>query len=379
MKVPLLDLRFQNEPIRDQLLEKITKIVDSCRYILGPEVEEFEKEIANYCEAKYAIGVSSGSDALLVSLMALDVGHGDIVITSNYSFFATAGVIARLSATPVFIDVEEDTFNIDPEKLKEWFEKNSDKIKKVKAIIVVHLFGQCCKMDEVLDIASEYGIPVIEDAAQSIGARYPSKYGIRRAGSIGLIGCFSFFPSKNLGCMGDGGLVTTNDGDLADKIKKLRNHGAHPKYYHTMVGGNFRLDEIQAGILRIKLKKLDEWHRIRQENAKYYNEKFKNSCIRTPAVVYDFSFHIFNQYAIVVPDRRDELKDYLLNNKIGCEIYYPIPFHLQECFKYLGYREGDFPVSEYLAKHSLAIPIFPGLTREQQNYIVEKIYEFYDN
>jgi len=379
MKVPLLDLRFQNEPIRDQLLEKITKIVDSCRYILGPEVEEFEKEIANYCEAKYAIGVSSGSDALLVSLMALDVGHGDIVITSNYSFFATAGVIARLSATPVFIDVEEDTFNIDPEKLKEWFEKNSDKIKKVKAIIVVHLFGQCCKMDEVLDIASEYGIPVIEDAAQSIGARYPSKYGIRRAGSIGLIGCFSFFPSKNLGCMGDGGLVTTNDGDLADKIKKLRNHGAHPKYYHTMVGGNFRLDEIQAGILRIKLKKLDEWHRIRQENAKYYNEKFKNSCIRTPAVVYDFSFHIFNQYAIVVPDRRDELKDYLLNNKIGCEIYYPIPFHLQECFKYLGYREGDFPVSEYLAKHSLAIPIFPGLIREQQNYIVEKIYEFYDN
>ncbi|MBO8131552.1 MAG: DegT/DnrJ/EryC1/StrS family aminotransferase [Candidatus Marinimicrobia bacterium] len=379
MKVPLLDLRFQNEPIRDQLLEKITKIVDSCRYILGPEVEEFEKEIANYCEAKYAIGVSSGSDALLVSLMALDVGHGDIVITSNYSFFATAGVIARLSATPVFIDVEKDTFNIDPEKLKEWFEKNSDKIKKVKAIIVVHLFGQCCKMDEVLDIASEYGIPVIEDAAQSIGARYPSKYGIRRAGSIGLIGCFSFFPSKNLGCMGDGGLVTTNDGDLADRIKKLRNHGAHPKYYHTMVGGNFRLDEIQAGILRIKLKKLDEWHRIRQENAKYYNEKFKNSCIRTPTVVYDFSFHIFNQYVIVVPDRRDELKDYLLNNKIGCEIYYPIPFHLQECFKYLGYREGDFPVSEYLAKHSLAIPIFPGLTREQQNYIVEKIYEFYDN
>lgn len=378
VKVPLLDLRFQLEGIRDEILKAIEDVVDSTRYIMGPNVSKLEEQIAEYCQTDYAIGVSSGTDALLASLMALGVGNGDVVITTPYSFFATAGAIVRLSATPVFVDIDRKTFNLSPNSLDEWFRKNQKKVKKVKAVIAVHLFGQCADMDRILEIAGRYGVPVIEDAAQAIGARYPSKSGVKKAGSMGIAGCFSFFPSKNLGCMGDGGMITTRDAFLADKIRKIRNHGAYPKYYHSIVGGNFRLDEIQAAILLVKLKKLEEWHKARQKNAEYYNRKFENTLIETPSVAYDFDCHIFNQYVILVPEKRDELRKFLLESGIGCEIYYPVPFHLQECFRYLGYKKGDFPISEFVAERSLAIPVFPGLTEEQQNYVVDKILEFFN-
>lgn len=378
MKVPLLDLKFQLEGIRDEILRAVEEVIDSTRYIMGPNVSRLEEQIAEYCQTDYAIGVSSGTDALLASLMALEVGGGDIVVTTPYSFFATAGVIARLSATPVFVDIDERTFNLSPDNLEEWFRENQNMVRKVKVVIVVHLFGQCADMDRIMEIAGRYNIPVLEDAAQSIGAKYPSKRGVKKAGSMGIAGCFSFFPSKNLGCMGDGGMVTTNDSTLAEKIRRLRNHGAYPKYYHSMVGGNFRLDEIQAAILLVKLKKLEEWHKARRENAEYYNKRFEGTPIKTPEVVYGLEYHIFNQYVILVPERRDELRKFLGENDIGCEVYYPVPFHLQECFGYLGYKRGDFPVSEFVAEHSLAIPVFPGLTREQQDYVVEKILEFYN-
>jgi len=354
VKVPLLDLRFQLEGIRDEILKAIEDVVDSTRYIMGSNVSKLEEQIAEYCQTDYAIGVSSGTDALLASLMALGVGNGDVVIT-----------------TP-------KTFNLSPNSLDEWFRKNQKEVKKVKAVIAVHLFGQCADMDRILEIAGRYGVPVIEDAAQAIGARYPSKSGVKKAGSMGIAGCFSFFPSKNLGCMGDGGMITTRDASLADKIRRIRNHGAYPKYYHSIVGGNFRLDEIQAAILLVKLKKLEEWHKARQKNAEYYNRKFENTLIETPSVAYDFDCHIFNQYVILVPEKRDELRKFLLESGIGCEVYYPVPFHLQECFRYLGYKKGDFPISEFVAEHSLAIPVFPGLTEEQQNYVVDKILEFFN-
>ena len=377
MKVPLLDLKAQLTTIRSEMLNAITAVLDSTQYIMGPPVADLEKKIADYCGVQFAVGVSSGTDALLVALMALEVKPGDLVITTPYSFFATAGVIARLGARPVFVDIDPRTFNLNPEHLHDWFIKNSRQIKKVKAIIPVHLYGQCADLDPILEIAGKYNIPVVEDAAQAIGASYPSKNGIKKAGSMGKMGCFSFFPSKNLGGIGDGGMVVTDDSALTEKLIKLRNHGSHQKYYHSLIGGNFRLDTIQAAALLVKLPHLKSWHLARQKHAEYYDKAFSNSVIKAPYVAYQRSYHIYNQYVILVPDKRNELRQYLADNEIGSEIYYPVPFHLQECFKYLGYNSGDFPHSEYAASHSLALPIYPELTEEMQAYVVEKVLKFY--
>ena len=378
MKVPLLDLSAQLEMIERDVKDAVNGVIDSSRYIMGPKVVELEERIAEYAGARYATGVSSGTDALLISLMALDVGPGDIVITTPFSFFATAGVIARLGAIPAFVDIDPDTYNLSPVALREWFERETEKIDKVKAIVPVHLYGQCADMDPILEIAGEFDIPVVEDAAQAIGARYPSRNGELKAGSMGTLGCFSFFPSKNLGAMGDGGMVVTNDPGLDEKLKKLRNHGAKPKYYHALIGGNFRLDPIQAAILLVKLPHLDTWHKMRQKNAARYDEDLNVGGIKKPSITYKREFHIYNQYVISVTEKRDELRKFLTENKIGTEIYYPVPFHEQECFQYLGYKSGDFPNSEYAAKHTIALPIYPELTIEMQDYVIEKIGEFYE-
>ncbi len=373
MKVPLLDLNAQLQTIEKDVKAAVNEVIDSTRYIMGPKVEELEAKIAEYAGAKYATGVSSGTDALLVSLMALNIGPGDIVITAPFSFFATAGVIARLGATPAFVDIDPDTYNLSPDALRHWFGTNKGKIDKVKAIIPVHLYGQCADMDPILEIAGEYNIPVVEDAAQAIGARYPSKTGTKKAGTMGTMGCFSFFPSKNLGAMGDGGMVVTNDAGINEKLNKLRNHGAKPKYYHALIGGNFRLDPIQAAILLVKLPHLDKWHLMRQENAAYYDRNLNIEGVKNPTVTYKREFHIYNQYVISVMEQRDELKKFLTENNIGTEIYYPVPFHKQECFRYLGYKSGDFPNSEYAAVHTIALPIYPELRIEMQDYVIEKI------
>ena len=373
MKVLLLDLNAQLKTIEKEVKAAVNDVIDSTRYIMGPKVEELEAKIAEYAGAKYATGVSSGTDALLISLMALDVGSGDIVITTPFSFFATAGVIARLGANPAFVDIDPDTYNLSPDALRKWFESETEKRDKIKAIIPAHLYGQCANMNPILEIAGRYRIPVIEDAAQAIGARYPSKTGTKKAGSMGTLGCFSFFPSKNLGAMGDGGMVVTNDANIDEKLKKLRNHGAKPKYYHALIGGNFRLDPIQAAILLVKLPHLDKWHTMRQENAAYYDESLNVKGIKKPLVAYKREFHIYNQYVISVMDQRDELRKFLTENSIGTEIYYPVPFHEQECFQYLDYKSGDFPNSEYAATHTIALPIYPELTTEMQDYVIEKI------
>ncbi len=377
MEVPLLDLKAQLDLIRDEVKKAIDHVIESRQYIMGPQVAEFEKTIAAYCGSTFGVGVSSGTDALLISLMALELQTDDLVITTPYSFFATAGVVARLRAVPVFIDIQQDTYNIDPQKLEEWFRTNPKKMARVKAIIPVHLYGQCADMDPLLDSADEFEIPVIEDAAQAIGAQYPSSSGIKKAGAIGTLGCFSFFPSKNLGAMGDGGMVVTNDETLAGKLIKLRNHGASPKYHHALIGGNFRLDTIQAAILLVKYKHLETWHRKRQGNAAYYDTHLNVDGIRKPAIAYKREYHIYNQYVISVPDKRDDLCAFLKEKKIGHEVYYPVPFHEQTCFQYLGYRRGDFPNSELAAAHTLALPIYPELTREMQDYVIEAIKKFF--
>jgi len=374
MKVPLLDLSAQLRAIEKEVKAAVNGVIDSTRYIMGPKVVELEERIAEYVGAGYATGVSSGTDALLISLMALDVGPGDIVVTTPFSFFATAGVIARLGATPAFVDIDPDTYNLSPVALREWFEREEEKRDRVKAIIPVHLYGQCADMDPILEIAEEFDVPVVEDAAQAIGARYPSEKGELKAGTMGTLGCFSFFPSKNLGAMGDGGMVVTNDPALDDKLKKLRNHGAKPKYYHALIGGNFRLDPIQAAVLLVKLPHLDAWHKMRQKNAAYYNKRLATDAgIKRPVIAYKREYHIYNQYVVSVPDRRDELRDFLKDNDIGTEVYYPVPFHEQECFEYLGYTAGDFPCSEYASKHTIALPIYPELTEEMLEYVVGKI------
>ncbi len=376
MAVPLLDLKAQLKTIEPELKQAVMEVIDSTRYIGGPQIDELEAKIADYVGAKHGIGVTSGTDALLVAMMALGIGPGDIVLTPTYSFFATAGVVARLNATPAFIDVDPDTYNICPNALRAWFEREKDKRDRVKAIVPVHLYGQCADMDPILDIAREYGIPVIEDAAQAIGSKYPSKSGVKGAGSMGTIGSFSFFPSKNLGCVGDGGMVVTSDAALAERIGFLRNHGANPKYYHKMIGGNFRLDPIQAAVLLVKLPHLDKWHQARRDNAAYYDERLQLPGVKLPKVAYQREYHIYNQYVISVKDR-DGLRARMTEAKIGTEIYYPVPFHLQECFKDLGYRKGDFPNSEYAADHTLALPIYAELTTEQKDEVISQIRAFH--
>ncbi len=384
MKVPLLDLHPPLKDLRDEIVEAVTRVIDSTQYIMGPEIDELEKEIAEYCGTKDAVGVSSGTDALLISLMVLDVGPGDIVLTTNFSFFATAGVVARLNATPVFVDIDPETFNIDPEQLRFTLnEMDEERRKRVKALIPVHLYGQCANMDEILKIAETFNIPVIEDCAQAIGAECEINGKIRCAGSMGEFGCFSFFPSKNLGGIGDGGIVTVNKPKLSELLRLKRVHGAERSYYHRMIGGNFRLDPIQATVIRIKLNHLNGWHQQRQKNAQYYSMLFAeselNEKIRTPSIMHPKTMqnhHIFNQY-VIRTERRDELQSFLESQGISSGVYYPIPFHLQECFKFMGGNKGDFPVSESAAKEVLALPVYPGITAGMQERVVEQIKAFH--
>ncbi len=367
--VPLLDLKAQYGPIRDEIRAKVDEVMDNQAFILGAEVKAFEEECAAYCGARHAVGVSSGTDALIVALMALGVGPGDEVITSPFTFFATAGSITRLGARPVFVDIETDTINIDPGAIE------AALTAKTKAIMPVHIFGQCVDMDRVNAIAEKHNLGVIEDAAQAIGSEYKG----RRAGSLGTVGCFSFFPSKNLGGFGDGGMVTVNDDALAETIALLRVHGAPAGYLHGMVGGNFRLDALQAAVLRIKLKHLDGWTDGRRRNADDYRRRCEaagltSDEIKLPVEVMDR--HIYNQFVIRATDR-DGLRNHLTELKIGNAIYYPLPLHLQECFAFLGYSEGDFPVSEAAAKEVLALPVYNELTGEQRACVVDGIRSFY--
>ncbi len=369
--VPLLDLKAQYATIRRQIEPVLKDVVESQYFILGPKVKELEGKIAAYSQCSHAIGVSSGTDALLIALMAIDLKPGDEVITTPFSFFATAGVIARLNAKPVFVDIQEDTYNLDPSKIEAAI---SD---KTKAIIPVHLFGQMAEMDPIMEIANKHKLFVIEDAAQAIGSEDEKG---RRAGSVGHMGCFSFFPSKNLGGFGDAGMVVTNDEGLANKLIKLRVHGSEPKYYHQIVGGNFRIDALQAAILSIKLDYLDQWTESRQKNAREYIEKFKENGLEKdlglPGLKKGYR-HIYNQF-VLRSSKRDDLIKHLRDHNIGCEIYYPITVSDQECFAYLNYKKGDFPVSEKAAEEVLAIPIYPELTQAQKSYIVETITGFYD-
>jgi dTDP-4-amino-4,6-dideoxygalactose transaminase len=385
MKVPLLDLKAQYETLKDELEDALLRVARSQMMILGPETEKLEKTLAEYCGVKHAVGVSSGTDALLMALMALDIKPGDEVILPTYSFFATAGVVWRLNAVPVFVDSEWDSFNINPTKIEEKITN------KTKAILPVHLYGQCADMDTINAIAQKYNIPVIEDAAQAIGSQYKDG---RRAGAIGLIGCFSFYPSKNLGAFGDGGFVTTNDDAMGIKLRQMRNHGMEPKYYHKFVGGNFRIDAIQAAVLNVKFTKLAEWHAARRKNAELYNSLFvenklaegtgvlnfdNNNKVLLPKAVFADSGatdnHIYNQY-IIRTQKRDELKAFLWDNEIGTDVYYPVPFHRQECFASLGLNDSDYPVANTFAAETLALPVYPEMTTGQISYVVEKIREF---
>jgi dTDP-4-amino-4,6-dideoxygalactose transaminase len=377
MAVPLLDLKAHHEPLHKEIMAALEQAFRSQAFILGPDVAKLEERVASYSQTRYGIGVSSGTDALLLALMAIGVGPGDEVITTPYSFFATAGAVARLGAKPVFVDIDPKTYNMDPGKIEKAVTP------RTKAMIPVHLYGQCADMAPIMDVAKTRQLKVIEDAAQAIGAEYRDG---RRAGSMGTVGCLSFFPSKNLGALGDGGMIVTNDGELAERMKILRVHGGKPKYYHKMIGGNFRLDTIQAAVLNVKLNYLDEWTRRRQENARHYEALFQQSGllekgrVRLPDADYRASgvkhYHIYNQF-VLRAERRDDLMAHLKQKGIGSEIYYPVPFHLQGCFRYLGHKEGDFPESERAAKETVAIPIYPELTPPQQREVVEAIAAFY--
>ncbi len=368
--VPLLDLRAQYAAIRDEAQEAMNRVVASQYFILGPEVEGFEKDIAQYCGTDHAVGVSSGTDALLVCLMALGVSEGDEVITPSFTFFATAGSILRMGARPVFVDIQPDTFNMDPDRIE------AAVTPKTKAIMPVHLFGQCVDMEPVLSLAEKHGLTVIEDAAQAIGAEYKG----RRAGSLGTVGCFSFFPSKNLGAFGDGGMVTTNDGALADTIRVLRNQGAKTKYHHTHLGGNFRLDALQAAVLRVKLAYLESWTERRRENAAFYTQRLEelgiaDSLVTPPPIVHER--HVFNQYVIRARER-DKLREFLAANNVGTEMYYPRSMHVQEAVMERVSAHGQFPVSNTASKEVLALPIYPELTLEQKEHVCSTIGMFYE-
>ena len=381
MKVPLLDLKAQYATIREEMREAVDRVLESQQFIMGPEVPALEKAVADYVGARHGIGMSSGTDALLAALMAYDVGPGDRVMTPAYSFFATAGVISRLHAVPVLVDIDPASYNVSAGALERaWAGLDRTIQRRVKAVVPVHLYGQCADMEGILDLAGRANIPVIEDAAQSIGTVYKDG---RFAGTLGPIGCFSFFPSKNLGGIGDGGMVVTSDDALAERLRLLRNHGAKPKYYHRIVGGNFRLDTIQAAALLVKLRHLDAWHDARQKHADLYRELFRQAglvgTVGLPEVVNPtpgVRSHIYNQFVIRTP-RRDALREFLTAGGIGTEVYYPVPFHLQECFRDLGYKVGDFPESERAARETLALPVYPELTPEQQASVVEQIKIFH--
>jgi dTDP-4-amino-4,6-dideoxygalactose transaminase len=368
MRVPLLDLQAQNGPLRDEILAAIARVCDSQRFIMGPEIDALENELSRALGVPYAVAVSSGTDAVLLALMALGIAPGDEVVTSTYSFFATAGSVARVGARPVLVDIDPATFNIDPAALSRAITP------RTRAIMPVHLFGLSADMDPILDEASRSGIAVIEDAAQAIGATYKA----RRVGALGAVGCFSFFPSKNLGAFGDAGLLTTRDREVAERARMLRNHGMQPKYHHHLVGGNFRMDALQAAVLRVKAPHLEAWTEARRLNAGRYRRLFADAGLEGRIVLpYEAPGcrHIFNQYVIRTAER-DQLKQHLESRGIGSEIYYPVPFHMQPCFAGLGYHAGEFPHAERAAAESLAIPIYGELTLGQQRSVVDAIAEF---
>lgn len=387
MNVPLLDLKAQYHTLKNELDEAILRVAESQYFIMGPDVAELEKNMCEFLDAKKAVGVSSGTDALLLALMALDIKPGDEVIVPTYSFFATAGVVARLNATPVFVDADPVTYNIDPKKIEEKITP------KTKAIIPVHLYGQSADMAPIMEIAKAHNIKVVEDGAQAISVQYKDG---RKVGTIGDIGCYSFFPSKNLGGYGDGGLVVTMDEELGERLRIMRVHGGKPKYYHKVIGGNFRLDAIQAAVLNVKLPHLDSWSQQRRVNADLYTNMFidaglaektgvtdydSNNTVLLPKAVYKDSgfqnYHIYNQYVLRVGQKRDELRQFLTENGVGNEVYYPVPFHRQECFAYLNNNDSDFPVSNAAAEESIALPVYPELSTEQIEYVVSKVKEFF--
>ncbi len=385
MQVPLLDLKLQYEPLAAEMQAVIAKVCASQHFILGPAVKALEASLAAYSQCRFGIGVSSGTDALLLALMALGIGTGDAVITSPFTFFATAGTIARTGATPLFCDIDPTTFNLSPTAVQAYIDQKcerrgdelfSRKGERIKAIMPVHLYGQMADMPALMDIAQSNGLRVIEDAAQAIGAD-DSKG--RRACSYGDVGCLSFFPTKNLGAFGDAGMCVANDPALSEKLDILRVHGGKPKYFHSLIGGNFRLDELQAAVLNVKLPHLDAWTAGRQKNAKYYDAAFARAdlgrAVHTPSALPGYR-HIYNQYMVRVRDR-NLLRQHLTANGVGTEIYYPVPLHLQKCFAYLGHRPGEFPQSELAAEEVLALPIFPELSDTQIQYVVDTIAAFF--
>jgi len=367
VKVPMLDLSGQNGPLQVAIAKAMDEVIRTNHFVMGPQVETFEKQVAQYLGVKHAIGVSSGTDALLAALMAIGIQPGDEVITTPFTFFASASSVARLNARPVFVDIEPDTFNIDPQLIEEAITK------KTRAILPVHLFGQSAEMDPILEIANRHGLTVIEDAAQAIGTKYKG----RKVGGIGQIGCFSFYPTKNLGCFGDAGLMTTNDDELAHMCRLMRIHGMEPRYFHKYIGGNFRIDTLQAAVLLVKLPHLEKWHEGRRRNAAFYDRALADLPIVRPAVR-PYNYSIYNQYTVRVPGgKRDALRQHLSSAGIGTDIYYPVPLHAQECFAHLGYREGDLPHSEAAAREVLSLPIYPELTQEQLQHVADTIKGFY--
>jgi dTDP-4-amino-4,6-dideoxygalactose transaminase len=386
MQVPLLDLKAQYRELKGEIQAAIEKVCASQHFILGPQVRELETRVAGYSQCRYGIGVSSGTDALLVALMALDIAQGDEVITSPFTFFATAGTIARVGARPLFCDIEPDSFNLSPAALqrlieegcelrgREWVNRRTGG--RIKALMPVHLYGQLCDMEELMAAARRLGLDVIEDAAQAIGAEDGAG---KRAGSFGHIGCLSFFPTKNLGAFGDAGMCVANDPALAERVEILRVHGGKPKYYHPFIGGNFRIDELQAAVLNVKLNHLDSWTSARQRNAAFYDAAFSRAdlggAVQTPPRA-AAGRHIYNQYVLRVRDR-NALRQHLMAAGVGTEIYYPLPLHLQKCFAYLGYANGAFPESERAAEEALALPIYPELDDAQLQYVVDAVADFY--
>ncbi|HEX2695511.1 MAG TPA: DegT/DnrJ/EryC1/StrS family aminotransferase [Acidobacteriota bacterium] len=388
MIVPSLDLKAQYRSIRNELDAKVLEVLGSQGFVLGPEVESLEKELAALHGTGHAVGVSSGSDALLVALMALGIGEGDIVVTTPFTFFATAGAVTRLKARPAFCDIDEKTYNLSPDALGEYLEREVRGMRnsRIKAVIPVHLYGQCADMDAIGALAGEYGLAVVEDACQAVGSEYPSKQGIRKACALGTAGALSFYPTKNLGGIGDGGMVLTNDASLADKVRALRVHGESRRYYYDAIGGNFRLDALQAAALRVKLRHFLEWQNRRLEKAAYYDAAFERSGltrgghIAPPAAVYKDSgavyYHTYHQYVIRARER-DGLQAFLKERSVGSAVYYPLGLHMQKCFSDLGYRAGDFPVTEKASREVLALPMYAELTQEQQDFVVSGVTEFY--
>ncbi len=371
MTVPLLDLQAQYAAIKDEVDEAIRRVVERQGFVLGPEVEALERRLAEYCQAQYAVGCASGSDAVLLALLAHHIGPGDEVICPSYTFYATAGSIAILGAMPVFVDIDPVTFIMDPVLVRE----RARDCRRLRAIMPVHLYGRCADMNAFVDLGAQMRVPIIEDAAQAIGARDAQG---APAGSRGSIGCFSFYPTKNLGGIGDGGLVTTNDRRIAERVRKLRVHGERKRYYHDLIGLNSRLDAIQAACLNVKLRYLDGWSKKRRENAAHYDASFADSAaVRTPPPPTGMASHIYHQYVIRVPARvRDALRAHLRDNGIGTELYYPVPLHLQECFEHLGYSAGDLPESEKAATETIALPVYPELTPDQLDHVASTIITF---